>query len=108
MLNNDRSITIREIVDRTDCGYGTVFRIIYDMLKMRRIFARWIPKMMTDNQKRIRVESCERLLKRFERKGVDFMNRIVTVDEAWIRLYTPETKALSTMWKKTDSPSPKS
>ena len=35
------------------------------------------------------------------------MDRIVTVDETWISLYTPETKAQSTMWKTPGSPSPK-
>jgi len=53
LLDKDRRITIREIVDRTDCGYGTVFKIIHDQLNMRRICARWIPKMLTDDQKRI-------------------------------------------------------
>ena len=35
------------------------------------------------------------------------MDRIVAVDETWISLYTPETKAQSTMWKPPGSPSPK-
>ena len=35
------------------------------------------------------------------------MDRIVTFDETWIILYTPETKAQSTMWKTPGSPSPK-
>ena len=33
------------------------------------------------------------------------MDRIVTVDETWISLYTPVTKAQSTMWKTPGSPS---
>ena len=48
--------------------------------------------MLTDAHKWIRVESCERPLKRFEREGVDFMNRIITVDETSFSLYTSETK----------------
>ena len=35
------------------------------------------------------------------------MDRIVTVDETWICLYTLETKAQSTMWKTPGLPSPK-
>ena len=63
--------------------------------------------MLNTDQKRLRVECCEQLLKRFEREGEIFMDRIVTVDETWISLYTPETKARSTMWKTPRSPSPK-
>ena len=36
-----------------------------------------------------------------------YMDRIVTVDETWISLYTPETKVQSTIWKTPGSPSPK-
>ena len=63
--------------------------------------------MLNTDQKRLRVECCEQLLKRFEREGENFMDRIVTVDETWISSYRPETKAQSTMWKTPGSPSPK-
>ena len=76
-------------------------------MNMRRICARWIPKMLNTDQKRLRVECSEQLLKRFEREGEKFMDRIVTVDETWISLYTPETKAQSTMWKTPGPPFPK-
>ena len=107
LLDNDRRITIRAIVAKTDYSYGTVSGIIYDRLNMRRICASWIPKMLNTDQKRLRVECCKQLLKRFEREGEKFMDRIVAVDETWISLYTPDTKAQSTMWKTPGSPSPK-
>ena len=106
-LDKDRRITLRELSARTDCSYGKVFNIIHEQLNMRRVCARWIPKMLTDNQKRMRTESCQRKLRRFEREGSNFMERIVTVDETRISFYTPETKQQSTMWKTPGSPSPK-
>ena len=78
-----------------------------NQLNMRQICARWIPKMLNTDQKRLRVECCEQLLKRLEREREKFMDRIVTVDETWISLYTPETKAQTTIWKTPGSPSPK-
>ena len=106
LLDNDRRITIRDVVAKTDYSYGTVSVIIHNQLNMRRVCARWIPKVLNTDQKRLRVECCEQLLKKFEREGEKFMDRIVTVDETWISLYTPETKAQSTMWKTPGSPSP--
>lgn len=107
LLDKDRRITIREIVLRLDCGYGTVFRILHDQLNMRRVCARWIPKQLSIEQKLVRAECSKQMIRRFEREGADFLERIVTVDETWISLYTPETKAQSTMWKGPGSPSPK-
>ncbi len=66
---------------------------------MRRLCARWIPKMLTEEQKARRVSSCVSFLTRVEREGDTFLDRIVTVDETWISLYDPETKQQSSMWK---------
>lgn len=107
LLDKDRRITIRELQDRVDCSYGTVFNIIHQDLNMRRLCARWIPKMLNSEQKEQRVQCCTQFLQRLELEGDDFLERIVTVDETWLNLYTPETKAQSTMWKTPGSPSPK-
>ena len=108
LLDKDRRITVREVSKRVDCSsVGTVHTIIHDSLNMRRLCARWIPKMMSECQKAQRVESCRRFVQRFEREGEDFLSRIVTADETWISLYEPESKEQSTMWKTPGSPSPK-
>ena len=95
------------MVARTDISYVTVFIINHKELNMRPVCARWIPKVFTDDQKQKRVDSCIWILKRFEREGPRFKERVVTVDETWISFYTPETKQQFIMWKTTDSPSSK-
>ena len=107
LLDKDRRITIREVSQRVDCSVGTVHTIIHENLNMRRLCARWIPKMLSECQKAQRVESCQRFVQRLEREGEDFLSRIVTADETWISLYEPESKEQSTMWKTLGSPSPK-
>ena len=74
---------------------------------MRRLCARWIPKMLSECQTARRVESCWRFVQRFKREGEDFLSRIVSADEMWISLYEPESKEQSTMWNTPGSPSPK-
>lgn len=107
LLDSDRRITIREIQERSDFSVGTIHTILHKELNMRRLCARWIPKMLTDKQKEERVRCCELFVKRFQQEGERFLERIVTVDETWISLYEPETKSQSTMWKTPGSPSPK-
>ena len=107
LLDKDRRITIREVCQRVDCSVGTVHTIIHENLNLRRLCARWIPKMMSECQKAQRVESCQRFVQRFEREGEYFLSRIVTADETWISLYESESKEQSTMWKTLGSPSPK-
>lgn len=106
LLNLDRRITVRELSDKLDLSVGLLHRIIHDDLNMRRLCARWIPKMLTMEQKARRVSSCASFLRRVDREGDRFLDRIVTVDETWISLYDPETKQQSSMWKCPGSPSP--
>ena len=57
----------------------TVTGIIHNQLDMRRICARWIPKLLNTDQKRLRVECCGQLLKRFEREGESSWTELSTL-----------------------------
>ena len=46
-------------------------------------------------------------IRRFEKEGDAFLNRIITTDETWLLFYDPETKQQSIQWKSGDSPPPK-
>ena len=70
---------------------------------MRIIAAKWIPKCLNVDQKRARVEASRSICARFE-NDVDFLNRIVTMDETWIRFYDPDTKQQSMEWRHSGSP----
>ena len=105
LLDKDRCITVRKVSQQVDCSVGTVNSIIHESLNMKRLCARWIPKMLSECQKAQKVESCWRFVQRLQREGEDFLSRIVTADETWISLYELESKEQSTMWKTPGSPS---
>ena len=74
---------------------------------MRKLTARWVPKFLSDEQMSTRASVCSALLKRFSSKD-DFLLRLVTVDETWVRDYhEPENKAQSRQWVGPGSPRPK-
>ena len=53
---------------------------------MRRVAARWVLYAPTMEQKCARVAAANRLQKRYENKGEQFINRIVAIDETWIKV----------------------
>ena len=65
---------------------------------MRKLSARWVPRLLTADHKRARVVASEQCLGMFQCKSKEFLRRYVTVDETWIHYYTPETKNQSKMW----------
>lgn len=73
---------------------------------MRKIAARWVPHCLNQQQIQARLESAKDLLKRYEREGEEFLNRIVAIDETWVRSYEPELKRQSSEWHTPASPRP--
>ena len=74
---------------------------------MHKLAARWVPKSLSDEQMATRASVYSALLKRFRSKEDDFLSRLVTVDETWVRYYEPENKAQSRQSVGPGSPRPK-
>ena len=45
VMENDGRVTVAELADLFDVSSGTVFTILTDHLEMRRVAARWIPRL---------------------------------------------------------------
>ncbi|KAH8395184.1 hypothetical protein KR222_006720, partial [Zaprionus bogoriensis] len=66
-----------------------------ETLNVKKISARWVPRLHTAENKRNRVVVSKVILALFHRNQAEFLRRYVTVDETWIHYYTPETKRQS-------------
>ncbi|XP_050546887.1 uncharacterized protein LOC126908654 [Daktulosphaira vitifoliae] len=73
---------------------------------MSRIAAKFVPRLLTDEQKQNRKTISQELFERAE-TDLDFLKNIITGDETWIYGYDIETSQ-SSQWKSTNSPRPKS
>ena len=65
---------------------------------MRKLFSKWVPRLLTPDQKQQRVEDLERCLELFKQGKKDFLHWYETMDETLIHHCTPETKRSSTGW----------
>ena len=74
---------------------------------MNRVCARWVPQILTAEHLTKRVELSKQLIKKVNRGGIRFLDRIITTDESWFHYYDPETKQQSSQWKNCNSPPPK-
>jgi len=57
----DRRQTIHDVCGIVGLSYGTVQRILAGNLNMRRISARFVPRLLSDDQKAHRVSVCREL-----------------------------------------------
>ena len=62
---------------------------------MRKLLSKWLPRLLTVEQKRQRVVDSERCLELFRRNKPNSLCRYVTMEETWIHHYIPESKQSS-------------
>ncbi|XP_014486949.1 PREDICTED: histone-lysine N-methyltransferase SETMAR-like [Dinoponera quadriceps] len=100
LIESDCRLTVAEIASEVGISFGSAQAIITDDLGFGKVSATWVPRLLTENQKRYRLEVCKRLLTRYQAEGEAFLHRIVTCDETWVHHYTPESKEASMEWRK--------
>jgi len=87
-------------------GYGTCQRVLTEELAMHHVAAKFVPRILTADQKQQRVNVCTEL-RQFASDGEIFLSRVISGDESWIYGYDPETKQQSSQWKIPTSSRPK-
>ncbi|KAG5323088.1 SETMR methyltransferase, partial [Pseudoatta argentina] len=100
-------VKIRELVEVTGISHGTVIAILHEQLGMKKLSARWMPRLLTVDHKRDRVTISKQCLEIFQRNPDEFLRRFITVDESWIHYFTSETKKQSKQWTSSSEPAPK-
>ena len=104
---DDRRIKVREIAEVMKMSKERVCHILHEHLGMTKLSARWVPRLLTLDQKRVRMNISNALLAQFRRNKSEFWRRLITVDETWIHHYAPETKIQSKQWIAKGEPAPK-
>jgi len=102
MLKEDRRLTIRHIAETKDIHATTVYRIVSDDLGMKKVSARWVPRMLTDEQKQNLVDVCTDL-RHMQAQLQIFLDRIVTQNETRVHHFHPKTIRQSMVRKHANS-----
>jgi transposase/AraC-like DNA-binding protein len=105
-VRENRRITVRELSEDLHVSYGSVQSILTEDLGMRRVSAKFVPKLLSADEKENRLSAAQDLLDCAE-NDENFLKMVVTGDESWVYGYDPETKAQSSQWKTPTSPRPK-
>lgn len=98
MVREQRNISVREIMQEVEIGSAAVQTILNEYLHIRKLASRWVPHLLTPEQKQARVDWAEFMLKKFDKGRSKLVSQIITGDETWIYNYDPETKQQSTVW----------
>ena len=97
LVRSDRRLTVLMVAEELNVNRESVRTILLEELHMRKVCAKIVPKLLSDNQKEHRVRVCEDMLERIK-ADPDFLGRIITGNESWVFQYDPETKRQSQQW----------
>ena len=99
VLLSDRKVKLQEIADILKISKGNVFKVVHENLSMKKLYSKWVPRLLTVEQKQQRIHDLVRCLKLFTRNKKDFLRRYITMNETWIHHFTPESKRASAEWR---------
>lgn len=55
LVTTDRRVTLQILALKVDVSVGTVWTIVHDRLRYRKVCAQWVPKQLTDQHKELRT-----------------------------------------------------
>ena len=105
-VNQDLRRTIHDLCAEVGIGYGSCQWILTEQLNMHQIAVKFVPRVLTHDQKDSRAAICQELKETVVNDSTLLLN-VITGDENIVYAYDPETKVQSSQWKSPGSPRPK-
>jgi hypothetical protein len=91
LILEDRCRKINDLVDLSGVSWTSCQWILSEELQMKRVAAKFVPHVLTADQKQSRVDAC-RELKEYLEIEPDLFSKVITGDESWCYAYNSEMK----------------
>ena len=99
-LLSDRRLKLKEITVRLEIPKTTAIRIIHEHLHMKKVSARWVPRLLSSIQKEHHLTCCQKILELCHGNQKQVLESAVTGDETMVLYYDPLSKRESMEWRK--------
>ena len=93
LTEEDARYTVQEIEELSGIHSSSVLKILRERLGLRKICARWVPHLLSDEQKQSRVRLASKVIEKYDKCGPRRLEEIVTGDETCIYHFQPDSKA---------------
>lgn len=98
MIEDDPRVTYSIIQASLAIHPPQIHTILHDHLCVTKRTPRWVPRMLTAQQKAARVDWCHFMIEKFNNGASRAVENIITGDETWVYQYEPERKQQSQVW----------
>ena len=102
----DACYTVQEIEEISGIHSSSVLKTLHERLGLRKICARWVPHLLTDEQKQSRVRLASQVIEKYDKCDPRRLEEIVTGDKTWIYHFQPDSKAKNKVWVSSEGDRP--
>lgn len=99
MIIENLKISAREIEEKIYCSASTARKIRSEDLGMVKMNCRWLPKILSNDEKEKRVNVCQSNLRLYESNWYEFLRTLIICDETLVKLSTPEIRTSGAEWR---------
>ncbi len=104
-LNKDRRGSVRDLANEIGIKKSSLHKILTKDLHFNKVSAKFVPRILTQEQKDFRVSMCQINLDRLKNDRY-LLEKIICSDKSSIPIFDPETKQSSCQWKLPGEPRP--
>ena len=95
-MEENREATMEELASMMDVGLGSIFRLIHAM-GVNKVVSVWVPHNLTEDQRVLRANIAWEHYNRWTNDNT-ILDRIIAIDETWLRSYDPRDDYASRQW----------
>ena len=106
LIEEEARYTVQEIEELSGICSSSVLKILHEQLGLRKICTRWVPHLLTDEQKQNRVRLASQGIEKYDKCDPRPFEEIVTGDEIWIYHFQPHSKAKNKVWVSSEGDRP--
>ena len=99
VVKQDARLYVKDIASCTGISEGSVQTILKKRLDPRKVCARWVPHLLTDEQNKQRLKCARKLLKTYKGCDSGVISNLHTGDETWVDMFDPKRRADNKQWK---------
>ena len=101
VVEQDARLSVKDIASCTGISEGSVQTILKKRLDLRKVCARWVPHLLTEEQMTQRFKCTRELLKTYKGCNSRVISNLVIGDETLAHMFEPQ-RADDKQWKQKD------
>ena len=106
LIEEDARYTMQEIEELSGIHSSSVLNILRERLGLCKICARWVPHLLTDEQKQSQVRLASQVIEKYDKCDPRHLEEKVTGDDTWIYHFQPDSKAKNKVWVSSEGDRP--